>query len=101
MPRTGQASSPETNGAHPKVPPVLLYEHVCRNFRGAKEAVQRTVDGHLFRDATSIRMTLIHLPPGVKFDERKSVGTIAVDLVRRGEDEHRFRCELAGRFQQH
>src|SRR3712207_7021452 len=54
MPRTGQASSPETSGAHSEVTPILLHEYVGCHFRGTKEAVQRTVDRHFFRNTPEI-----------------------------------------------
>ena len=87
--RARQAAAAEAHRGHLEVAPVLLDQQVGRGLRDAEERVRALVDRHLQVDAAVPAMVLGQLEPGLMLDEWQRVGPVAVDLVRRGEDEGR------------
>src|SRR5262245_39096807 len=53
---TGQSSAPKTRRVEPKVATVLLNQNVGSDLRGAEDAMERVVDGHVLPDAVPIRV---------------------------------------------
>ncbi len=58
------------------------------------------VDAHVFGNARLERVARLDFPAEVKFLERETIRSVAVDLVRRGENEGRFRAIVSRRFEE-
>ena len=100
MVRAGEAAAAEADGRHVEVAPVLLDEQVGRGLRGSEERVEALVDRHRDRDAVVVLVVLGKLEPRLELLERQEVRPVAVDLVRRREDERRVGLVPARRLEQ-
>ena len=95
----GEGAAAKAGRPHPEVAAVLLDQDVGRHLRRAEQAVQGAIDGHVLADPVRVGVLGVDLPPRLELDERQRVGQVAVDLVGRGEDEHRLRGMRAGRLE--
>src|SRR5262245_4609773 len=97
---TCETPAAKADRPQPKISAVLLNHHVGSDFGRTKYAVHRTIDAHVFRDPIRIRMVRVDIEPQLPLDERQPIGKITVNLVRRGENEHRFWRMLPCRLEQ-
>ena len=97
--RASETAASEADRWHPKVPPVLLDEHVGRNLRGTEEAVHGRVDPHRLVDAVAVSGISVVVAL-FELDELELVRRVAVDFVCREEDEWGFRAAAAGALEQ-
>ena len=97
--RAGQAAAPEADRRHAEVAAVLLDEQVGRRLGRAEEAVHRRVDPHRLVDSVGVGRVRV-VPARLELDELELVRRVAVDLVRREEDERRLRAAAAGGLEQ-
>ena len=82
-----QAAAAEADGGHVEVAAVLLDEQVRGHLRDAEQRVGRAVDRHRRVDAAVVVVIRRQLQARVQLEQRQSFGQVAVDLVRRAEDE--------------
>ena len=81
--RAGETAAAETGRFHSEVAAIFLGRHVGGSLGRAKERMQAAVDGHGLVDADLAVAIIVAF---VQFDEFEVVGSIAIDLVGRGED---------------
>src|SRR5262245_42018954 len=90
-----QTPTAKARRLHPEITAVLLNQHISSNFRRAKQTVHRRVNRHRLVDAVeAVRVAVRDDPPSIPFDERQTIGRVAVDLVRTREDERRIGAML-------
>ena len=100
MVRAGEAPAAKADGRHVEVAAVLLDDEIGRSLRGSEERMEAVVDRHRDRDAARSTRALGELEPRLELLERKEVRTVAVDLVRRREDERRLGLVQPRRLEQ-
>ena len=94
-----QAAATEATGPQTEVARVFLNHDVRRDLRRAEDRVFRAVDPHVFANPVVVLKPGV-FPPRFQFPQGQLVGSVAVDLVSRHEDERGLGCEPAGRLEE-
>ncbi len=97
----GEATPPEAHGRHAEIAAVFLDEQVGGRLGHAEQRMGRAIDRHRRIDTAKVAVILGHLQPVLELDQRQVVGQVAVDLVRRAEDEGGRRGVAPRRLEQH
>jgi len=98
--RSSQTTAAKGNSRHSEIPCVFLDENVRCNFRSAEERMLCVIDTHRLRNATLVFVPRLYFPSLLEFTQRQTIRGVAVDFVRRSENERCLRRKLSRRFQQ-
>ena len=84
-----ETAAPKAHRRHIEVATVLLDQEVRRRLGHAEQRMRGCIDGHRGVDAAVVAVVGREFKPVAVLDQREAVGEVAVDLVRRTEDERR------------
>ena len=97
---TGQATAAKTGRRHSEIAAVFLHQNIRGRFRCAEERMLRVIDAHRFGNAGLVFVALGDFPAQRQLAQRQPIRRVAIDFVRRGENEGRFRAKIPRRFEQ-
>ena len=95
--RAGETSATEHADGHIEITTELLAKNIGSDLRGAKQGMQAGIDRHGFINAVEPSGVVV---PGIKFNERQVIGTVAVNLVGARKAERTVFTEVASRYEQ-
>src|SRR5438093_10130697 len=98
--RAGETAATKRNGWHPEISPVFLDENIRRNFRRAEKRMLGVIDTHRLRNTGLVFVAWLYFPAFFEFAQRQTVRRVAIDFVRRRENERRLGRKLSRRFEQ-
>src|SRR5207244_6115461 len=98
--RAGETAATKRNGRHSEISPVFLDENIGCNFRRTEERMLGVVDTHRLRNTGLVFVARLYFPAFLEFAQRQTVRRVAIDFVRRGENERRRGRKRSRSFEQ-
>jgi len=88
--RPGETAATKRNGRHSEISPVFLDENVCCDFRRTEERMLGVIDTHRLRNTGLVFVARLYFPAFLEFAQGQTVRRVAIDFVRRRENERRL-----------
>src|SRR5512132_2437747 len=81
-----KTTSPKAYSIHSEVSSIFLNKNVGGQLGCSEEAVKARVDAHLLGNSLAVWVSRGNLITRIQFDEWQVVGSVTINLVRRGKD---------------